>query len=302
MIFRKKKSYLLPRQTSDLKRIYRRFKSNWKAWYSFWFLVFFSSVVIAGVYIFKIDPYTQKTYEFFVSPSFKFSFSKGFSDLVLGSDELGRDVFARLLHGAKNTFAYSAAATILAILIGGFIGFGIALHKCWLSSLIKSIVEALVPYTSVLIAFSVVTVLSPSLKNCASAVSAALTIKFIQTAVMLTQDELKKEYVRSILLEGIGINRTFRIAIWPNIRPKIFTQSVKAFSIAVMDITALGFLGLCVTGVEPELGAMIAANMDMMYTGNFSMSLYAGLAIILPVTAVNIVGDGLRNAMGWEED
>ncbi len=274
--------------------------SNWMAWYAMWFLVAYFLLVAGSMVFIDLNPYDQQTMDFFRPPRISFSFSQGLSKFILGTDDLGRDVYARLIYGARNTFLYALAAAVISSLAGGLVGFLSALYSSRLLNIIRILVSSVRSYTPVILAFAIITVLGPSLKNAAVAIAVSLIPRFTLICHEITTSEMKKEYIRAVMLDGAGTLAMFRLSLFPNIRDVLIIQFTKHFSMAILDLTALGFLGLSAEAQEPELGSMIAENMDMLYTGNYWIIAIPGVAIISFVIAINILSDGIRNALHRE--
>ena len=281
----------------DFFRILRR---NWMAWYAMWFLVLYLLVIVISIYCFNLNPYDQQTMDFFRPPHLSFSFSKGFSKFILGTDDLGRDVYARLVYGSRNTILYAMCAAVLSSAAGMIIGFTSALSKNRLMQFIRIMVSSVRSYTPIIIAFAIITILGPSMKNATVAITISLIPRFCSICYEITSEEMRKEYIKAVLLDGAGTLSMFRLSLFPNIRDVLIIQFTKHFSMAILDLAALGFLGLSAVNPEPELGTMIAENMDMLYTGNYWIIAFPGVAIITFVIAINILSDGIRNALHKE--
>ncbi len=278
----------------DFFRILRR---DWMAWYALWFLILYLMVIIISINFFNLNPYDQQTMDFFRPPHLSFSFSKGFSKFIMGTDDLGRDVYARLVYGARNTFLYALYAAVISSLAGAFIGFLSAISKSKILHTVRILISSVRSYTPIIIAFAIITILGPSLKNATVAITVSLIPRFTAICYEITSEELRKEYIKAVMLDGAGTFTMFRLSLFPNIRDVLIIQFTKHFSMAILDLAALGFLGLSAVNPEPELGTMIAENMDMLYSGNYWIIAFPGIAIITFVIAINILSDGIRNAL-----
>lgn len=272
------------------------FRSNWLAWYAFWFLLLYISLIAISILFFDLNPYDQQSSEFFRAPKLTFSFKEGLGSLILGTDDLGRDVYARIIYGAKNTLLFSFGAAILSSLFGYIVGFIVSLYNNTFTRIVYSMIKAMSAYTPIILAFAVVAVLGPSLKNTMCAIAISLFPRYTSITYDLIYSEIQKEYIKAVLLDGVKPLKMLRLSIFPNIRESLIGQFAKNFQMAILDVTALGFLGLCVIDPEPELGTMIAENMDLVFTGNYWLIALPGLAIASFIVALNILGDGIRDA------
>ncbi len=281
-------------------QVLRTLRSNWMAWYALWFLIGYMMIMVLSICFFDLNPYDQQTMDFFRPPHFSFSFSQGFSKFILGTDDLGRDVYARLIYGAKNTFLYAFIAAVISSYLGSLIGFISALYPSKLMYVVRILISSLRSYTPVIIAFAIITILGPSLKNATVAITVSLIPRFASICYDITNDELKKEYIKAVQLDGASTLRMFQLSLYPNIRDVLIIQFTKHFSMAILDLAALGFLGLCASNAEPELGTMIAENMDMLYSGNYWIIIFPGMAIVTFVIAINVLSDGIRNVLHKE--
>ena len=279
---------------------FRVLRSNWMAWYALWFLTAYLLLLAVSIACFNLNPYDQQTMDFFRPPRISFSFSKGFSKFLLGTDDLGRDVFARLVYGSKNTFLYALIAAVASSAAGAVIGFTSALYSSRLMQFTRILVSSIRSYTPIIIAFAIITILGPSLKNATVAITVSLIPRFAAICHEITAAEMKKEYIKAVMLDGAATFTMFRLSLFPNIRDVLIIQFTKHFSMASLDLAALGFLGLSAVDPEPELGSMIAENMDMLYTGNYWIIALPGMAIITFVIAINVLSDGIRNALHKE--
>ena len=141
-----------------------------------------------------------------------------------------------------------------------------------------------------------VAVLGPGLDNAALAVTLTLTPQFIRATHHAVSNELQKEYIVAVRLDGSPPLRILRLAILPNIVDTVVAQTTRALSTAILDISAVCFLGIGAQSPAPEWGTMLADGMDLIYIGAWTVTL-PGFAIILSVLLTNLVGDGLRTAI-----
>ena len=215
---------------------------------------------------------------------------------LLGTDDLGRDMLSRLMHGTSLTFGLSFIVVIISLVIGVIIGSLSALTKGLKSSFLNHFLDVILSIPSLLLAIVIVAILGPGLDNTLWAIVMVLIPQFIHITRNAVKEELAKDYVLASKLDGAGPLRILSYSVFPNIIEKIVSQATLAQSAAILDIAALGFLGLGAPIPLPEWGAMLSNGLDLFYIAPWTVYL-PGLAILFSVVATNLVGEGMRHAI-----
>ncbi len=220
----------------------------------------------------------------------------GLVTFPLGTDELGRCLLSRLLFGARVSLLIGAASVALALLPGVLLGLLAAFHPRWVSPLVMRLMDILLALPGLLLAICVVTVLGPGLQNTVIAIAVGAlpgTVRLTRAAAM---SEAAKDYVTASRVAGAGTLRVMFDAVLPNCLAPLTVNATLSFSAAILETAALGFLGLGVQPPLPEWGSMLSAGRDQIERAPWVVTA-PGLAILVTVLAVNLMGDGLRDAL-----
>lgn len=245
-------------------------------------------------YIITIDAFSVNTDLRLLPPSWV---EGGMLEHFFGTDELGRDYLSRILMGAKNTLNAAIVTLLGATAIGIPIGLlsAISKHKVR-SSVMHHLFDIMLSIPSLLIAFVTVSILGPSLGHAILGICISLIPRFIHSTYYAVQKELAKDYISSDLLDGVSYFRLARKTILPNITSVIIQNMHQALGVAILDITALGFLGFGAQPPYPDLGNMMAAGLDIIYVG-LAQAMFPGLTIMLLIISINAVGHGINRVL-----
>jgi len=215
---------------------------------------------------------------------------------TLGTDDLGRDMFSRLLFGARYSLFLGLAIVAVSLISGVLIGAIAGMKRGILERLIMRLMDIMLAIPAILLAIVIVAILGASLTNAALAVSIVLLPHFVRITRAAVISETSKDYVLASRLDGSkGVNLLFRTLL-PNISAPIIVQATLSFSNAILDIAALGFLGLGAQPPIPEWGTLLSSSREFIEIAPWTVTL-PGLAILITVLASNLLGDGLRDAL-----
>lgn len=278
---------------SPWQRTWREFKASHVAFVGLIVLGVFAFFAIFAPVVAPYDPLQQNIDALLIPPSWELN---GTISHLFGTDALGRDVFSRIVYGCRVTFGTSLMLVILAMVLGVSVGTLAGMTSGVRSSIINHLLDALMAIPTLLIAIIIVAILGTGLVNSMWAITLALTPQFIHYTRSFVRSEMKKEYILASRLDGASSWQLFRHSILPNMFEMLVVQGSLALSIAVIDVSALGFLNLGAQPPLPELGAILADGLDVAYLAPWNAAL-PGLSIFLMVLAINIVGDGLRSAL-----
>lgn len=277
---------------SQLSRRWQNFIKNRLAVVALSILCIFILMALLAPIIAPYDPARQFA-DLFVPP---YWYNEGKVEYLLGTDDLGRDIFSRLVYGARLTLSLAFSVVMVASLFGILLGSIAALSYRWVSIIIMRVMDILLSLPSLLLAIVVVSIIGPGLPNAVYAVTIVLIPQFVLVTRSAILKELNKEYVLATTLDGANKIRLFTHTIFPNILPQLIVQITVALSTAILDIAALGFLGLGAQPPNPEWGTILSESYNNIISAPWTVTL-PGLAIFFVLISINLVGDGIRDAI-----
>jgi dipeptide transport system permease protein len=214
----------------------------------------------------------------------------------LGTDDIGRDILSRLLHGARLSLTIGAVAVLLSALPGVVLGLVAAFYPHAVGTFILRVMDVMLALPSLLLAIAVVAVLGPGLWNTMLAIALVAIPGYVRLVRASAMTELQKDYVVASRLAGASTLRLMFDTVLPNCMAPVIVTATLGFSDAILTAAALGFLGLGAQPPTPEWGSMLASARDYIERANWVVTL-PGLAILTTVLAINLMGDGLRDAL-----
>ncbi|MCA5920798.1 dipeptide ABC transporter permease DppC [Pectobacterium brasiliense] len=215
---------------------------------------------------------------------------------ILGTDDVGRDVLSRLMYGARLSLLVGCLVVALSLVLGVIFGLLAGYFGGVVDALIMRIVDIMLALPSLLLALVLVAVFGPSIVNA----SLALTFVALPHYVRLTRAavlvEVNRDYVTASRVAGASSVRQMFVNILPNCLAPLIVQASLGFSNAILDMAALGFLGMGAQPPTPEWGTMLSDVLQFAQSAWWVVT-FPGLAILLTVLAFNLMGDGLRDAL-----
>ncbi|RUM07247.1 ABC transporter permease subunit [Rhizobium chutanense] len=220
----------------------------------------------------------------------------GSASFPLGTDAVGRDILSRLIYGARFSLFIGVVVVTLSVICGVLIGLVAGYFRGSIDTAIMRLMDIILAFPSLLLALVLVAVLGPGLTNAMIAISLVNQPHFVRLTRASVISEREKEYVIASRVAGAGTLRLMFKTILPNCLGPLIVQATLAFSAAILDAAALGFLGMGAQPPTPEWGTMLAESREFISRAWWVVT-FPGLAILITVLAINLMGDGLRDAL-----
>ncbi|POF28474.1 ABC transporter permease subunit [Roseibium marinum] len=275
--------------------------------YEFWYyfsqnkgavvgLIVFSLLVLMAVFAPLVAPHNpdiQYRDSFLVPPVWE---EGGKAAFLLGTDAVGRDMLSRLIFGARFSLFIGVVVVSIALVGGVVLGLIAGYVRGTVDTFIMRIMDIILAFPSLLLALVLVAILGPGLINAMIAIALVLQPHFVRLTRAAVMSERSRDYVIAAKVAGAGHFRLMFKTILPNCVAPLIVQATLSFSNAILDAAALGFLGMGAQPPTPEWGTMLAEAREFILRAWWVVT-FPGLAILITVLAINLVGDGLRDAL-----
>ncbi len=265
----------------------RAFNTNKTSWVG---LVLFLVIVVLAVlapWISPHDPIEQDFFSKLQPPS---------ATYWLGTDYYGRDILSRLLHGARYSLIIGIAATFFAMVLGSFIGIVSGYYGGRFDTLTMQIMDILLAFPSLILGLIIVAMLGPTLTNIIVAIALTSVPSFARIARAPTIAVKEREFVEAGRALGFSDARLMFVHILPNIAAEILVMFSLWTASSIRTEASLAFIGLGLKPPTPTWGGMIREGFENILE-SYWLALMPGLSILLVVFALNLLGDGLRDAI-----
>lgn len=279
-------------RTAALREFWYYFSVNRGAVIGLVVFVFLLFVAIFADVLAPFSPIAQNR-DALLSPP---SWAGGNPAYFFGTDPVGRDILSRLIHGARFSMLIGTVVVILSLSTGIVLGLLAGYFRGWVDIVLMRIMDLILAFPSLLLALVLVAILGPGLFNTMIAIALVLQPHFVRLTRSAVMGEMGRDYVVSSKVAGAGHMRQMFITILPNCMAPLIVQATLSFSTAILDAAALGFLGLGAQPPTPEWGTMLAEARQFIQRAWWVVT-FPGLAILITVLAINLVGDGLRDAL-----
>lgn len=283
----------LPPDPSPLAEFWRYFRQNRGAVFGLCLVVIMVFLAVFADVVCQHSPIEQYRESTLKPPAWQ---AGGSSSFLLGTDPVGRDMLARLVHGTRLSLVIGVVSVFLSLGIGVFLGLLAGFFRGVLETVILRLMDVLLALPSLLLAVAVVAILGPGLMNAMYAIAIVMMPHYVRLTRAAVIGEAQKDYVNASRIAGAGNLRLMFNCILPNCAAPLIVQATLGFSTAILDAAALGFLGLGAQPPTPEWGSMLAGALEFIQSAWWVVT-FPGLAILISVLAINLMGDGLRDAL-----
>ncbi|WNJ95286.1 ABC transporter permease subunit [Vibrio ruber] len=277
---------------TQFERFWRSFRNNNLAMFGLWCLLALIIITVFAPWITPHDPQAH-TSHLLVPPSWD---PAGSVEYFFGTDDLGRDILSRLIEGARHSFGNAVLLTLFATCVGSIIGISAGMTSGLLSSILNHLMDTIMSIPSLLLAIIFVAILGVGESNILLAIGLALIPRFIRSAYTAVHNEVGKDYIMAARLDGAKDIYLLWYSILPNILSTLVLEINFAMTVAILDITSLGFLGLGAQSFTSEWGAILGDSVELLYLAPWTVVL-PGLTIMFTVIIVNLVGEGARQSL-----
>ncbi|MDM8536602.1 dipeptide ABC transporter permease DppC [Desulfobacterales bacterium HSG17] len=276
-----------------LKEFWKYFSENKGAVIGLFFIIFAIMVAVFADYIAPHNPFEQYRDALLQPPIWM---DGGTSKFILGTDDVGRDIMSRLIHGARLSLFVGVIVVTLSLAVGIILGVTSGYIGGFYEIIVMRFMDIILALPSLLLALAIVAILGPSLQNAILAIAIVVLPHYVRLTRASVIAEKNKDYVTASRVSGSGPFRMMFAVLLPNCMAPLIVQATLGFSTAILDAAALGFLGMGAQPPTPEWGAMLANALQFVQRAWWVVT-FPGVAILLTVLAFNLAGDGLRDAL-----
>lgn len=276
------------KKNSQLKEIWRRYRKSKTAMLG---LVLLGFILAIAIFADLIVPYTVATTQDPINRLQGFSTAHWF-----GTDELGRDLFARVIHGSRYSLLIGISTSVFSLIIGGLLGAIAAYYGGWIDNLIMRLTDVVMTVPPVLLSLAVVASLGANLTNLLIALTVSCvpgTIRLVRSVVLTVADQ---DYIEAAKSYGGSDMRIILKYVIPNAMGPIIVNTTMQVSSMILSASGLSFLGMGVQPPSPEWGALLSDARQYMFIAPHLLYV-PGIFIILAALSFNLAGDGLRDAL-----
>ena len=270
-----------------LKDIWKRMKRNHLAMVGLFIIIV---LIFVAIFADKIAPYG------FAEQNLKNQFAPPNSKNLFGTDDLGRDIFSRVVYGSRISLKVGFISVGIALIVGTAIGAVTGYFGGKVDNFFMRFIDILQSIPDILLAIAILAALGPGLANLMIAVGIASIpgyARIVRSSVLSIRDQ---EFVEAARAEGSSNFRIIFKHILPNCMAPIIVQATLGVAYAIINAAGLSFIGLGLEPPTPEWGAMLSAGRSFI-RDHMHMTLFPGLAIVITIFALNVLGDGLRDAL-----
>ncbi len=277
----------------SILEFYNQYKKNRSALIGAWIVLALIFFAIFAPLLTSYDPLIQDINNRLIPPAWE---AKGSFVHLLGTDDFGRDMYSRIIHGARISLTIGIVSVGISLFFGVIMGLVAGYFGGKVDIIIMRLVDMMLSIPAILLAIVIVSILGPDLFNAMIAIGVVGIPTFARIIRSSVLGEKEKEYVTASRINGSSNIRLMSKVILPNCTTPIIVQATMGFASAVLEAAGLSFLGLGAQAPTPEWGAMLSDSLQFITTAPW-MIVYPGIAIFLTVMGFNLVGDGLMDVL-----
>lgn len=233
-------------------------------------------------------------------------YPEGSSKYLLGTDEQGRDIVSTLMYGSRISLVVGAASVLLSMLMGVTLGLIAGFRGGWIDAFLMRLCDVMLSFPAILVALLIAGVgraLFPDAHTTVAfgvlilAISLTKWVDYARTVRGSTMVERNKEYVQAARVTGVSPMRIMVKHVLPNVLGPVFVISTIQVATAIITEATLSFLGVGVPPTSPSLGTLISNGNQFLFSGEWWMTVFPGITLVLIALSVNLLGDWLRDAL-----
>ena len=231
---------------------------------------------------------------------------QGSAKYLLGTDDQGRDILSALMYGSRISLAVGFASVVLSVLIGVSLGLLAGFYGGWVDAALMRLCDVMLSFPSILVALLIAGVGRALFPNAQDGLAMGVLIlsitltgwvQYARTVRGSTLVERSKEYVHAARVTGVAPFRIMRRHVLPNVTGPVLVLATIQVATAIITEATLSFLGVGAPPTSPSLGTLIRVGNDYLFSGEWWITLFPGLMLVVIALSVNLLGDWLRDAL-----
>jgi peptide/nickel transport system permease protein len=267
---------------------WRRLRANRLAVFGFGLLALVAAIALAAPLLPLPDPYVTDLSQRLLPA--------GSPGHPLGTDQLGRDLLARLVWGTRSSIAVGLFAVLIAAFLGTLVGLAAGYFRGWVETLLMRGIDVLLAFPYLLLALAIVAALGPGLRNAMIAIAVVNIPFFARTLRGAVVGLVEREFVAAARLCGAGHARILMVELFPNVLPVVVTLIATNLGWMILETAGLSFLGLGAQPPSADLGSMLGSGREFLATVP-RVAILPGVVILMLVVGINLVGDAVRDLL-----
>ena len=262
-----------------------------KAPFTAWFgLIVIAAYMFVAIFAPWVAPYGE-------SQVFDTPYAPWSSDFLFGTDQLGRDVWTRLVYGARNTIGIAVATTLLSFLIGGSLGVMAAINRSWLDQGLSRFVDVLMAIPSLIFSLMLLSIFGSNVWNLIMIIAVLDSTRVFRLARAVSLNVVVMDYVEASRLRGESLGWVMRNDILPNILPPLVAEFGLRFCFVFLTIASLSFLGVGIQPPTADWGSMVRENAQLISFAEYDMK--AAMTPLLPAGAIALLTVAVNFVVDW---